>query len=82
MVVSSYISKNAHSCFCKGRSTTIRMADADGGGGSKLSVGGFISPGIGIVKSWQGIVEISLRGVLIVSFPTFTEVSGLAGSVG
>ena len=37
------------------------------GGGSKLSIGGLMSPGIGIIKSWQGIVEISLRGVLIVS---------------
>ncbi len=42
-----------------------------GGGGSKLSVGGFISPGIGIIKSWQGIVEIALRGSLIVSFDLY-----------
>jgi len=43
--------------------------DGEGGGGSKFTMGGFIEPGIGIVKSWQGIVEISLRGVLIVSCP-------------
>jgi hypothetical protein len=35
----------------------------EGGGSSQ----GFISPGLGIVKSWQGIVELILRGVTIVS---------------
>ena len=35
----------------------------EGGG----STSGFINPSLGIVKSWQGIVEIVLRGVAIVS---------------
>ena len=34
---------------------------------AKAAVGSFISPGIGIVKSWQGILEISLRIAIIVS---------------
>ena len=37
----------------------------EGGGGSSS---GFINPGIGILKSWQGIVEIVLRGGAVVSF--------------
>ena len=36
----------------------------EGGGGSSS---GFINPGIGILKSWQGIVEIVLRGGAAVS---------------
>ena len=34
---------------------------------------GFINPSLGIVKSWQGIVELVLRGVTIVSpgMPSF-----------
>ena len=30
------------------------------------SSSGFINPSLGIVKSWQGIVELILRGVTIV----------------
>ena len=30
--------------------------------------GGIFSPGIDILKSWQGIVEISLRAAVVVSF--------------
>lgn len=41
---------------------------SEGGKGSSLT-SGFISPGIGILKSWQGIVEISLRVAIIVSWP-------------
>ena len=37
------------------------------GGGSKVA-GGFASPGIGILKSWQGIVEVALRVALVVSW--------------
>ncbi len=32
-----------------------------------IDVSNVFSPGIGIVKSWQGIVEIVIRGVVIVS---------------
>ena len=35
---------------------------------AKSIAGGFLNPGIGIVTSgWQGIVEIVLRGVILVS---------------
>lgn len=45
------------------------MGEGESGGGSKFAAvtGSFISPGIGILKSWQGIVEISLRVAIAVS---------------
>ncbi len=44
---------------------------------AKVVLSGFISPGLGIVKSWQGIVEIVLRGVILVSL----SVVFIAGAV-
>ena len=50
------------------------MGEGDGSGGvaagAKAAVGklgGFASPGIGIVTFWQGIVEIILRAAVLVS---------------
>ena len=41
---------------------------ADSGGTKAMAfAGGIASPGIGIIKSWQGIVEIVLRAVIMVS---------------
>ncbi len=31
-----------------------------------MGLTGFINPGIGIIKSWQGITEIAIRAALIV----------------
>ena len=42
------------------------MADS-GGTKAKAFAGSIASPGIGIIKSWQGIVEIILRAVIMVS---------------
>ena len=38
-----------------------------------LAVMGFISPGIGFLKSWQGIVELVLRAVAIVRTLTYFD---------
>jgi hypothetical protein len=40
-----------------------------GEGGAKVVsfTAGFMKPGIDFVKSWQGIVELILRGVVMVS---------------
>ena len=36
-------------------------------GAVKSAVGGFISPSLAFLKSWQGVVELILRGVAMVS---------------
>ena len=57
------------------------MADS-GGTKAKAFAGGIASPGIGIIKSWQGIVEIILRAVIMVSqCAVFTSTYMCAGIV-
>ena len=45
------------------------------GSGNKVNavVGAFIKPGFYILKSWQGIVEISLRTAIAVSANIFLQ---------
>ena len=40
---------------------------SEGEGNKVSSVDTFISPGIGVAKTWQGILEISLRVAAVVS---------------
>ena len=46
-----------------------------GEGGGKLS--GIVNPSVGIIKSWQGILELSLRTAIIVS-GTLSKFMGLS----
>ena len=58
------------SVYFLSESEVIRMGEgvaATAGAKAKSLAGGFINPGIDILKSWQGIVEICLRGAIIVS---------------
>ena len=43
--------------------------------------GGCASPGIGILKSWQGIVEIVLRVIVIVSACMHGAASAWSGKI-
>ena len=49
------------------------------GGGSSSNK--FINPNLGIVRSWQGIVELVLRGVTIVSLMKCSVTVGSIASI-
>ena len=48
------------------RTSTEKMSEAAKTKMTSLA-GGYINPGIGILTAWQGILEIVLRGVIVVS---------------